>query len=287
MDNVYYYFDESGEKGFVKDGFSKNDFGLLAGIAMPQRCIADFESNFAKILSKLEISDVKKVHATELFDKEVNRKVRDELLEYMAGKQEWLLIYEAVYPLGLYNDEASKEEIRLKHRPESPRVKLSNNKTKTRIYNSLLEGLIIKLDEMCKIEGSTNLVMISDHIDSSIHKEALEVLGYLQEDEHRRTVTGFDTEDRKVVSKDIFTKVDGADLSVQHVATVTVDSSESPMTIAADIVANTLYRHMREKISQEDCLRLHGEEILSGYILKDKAAFVGNGYVMDDLYAPG
>ncbi|SHE75752.1 Protein of unknown function [Modicisalibacter ilicicola DSM 19980] len=286
MERVSFYFDESGEKGFVKDGFSNSDVGLVAGVAMPQRCVAEFEYEVVKILSKLKTSEVEKIHATELFNKEENRRVRGELLEYMAEKQEWTLVYEAVYPLGLYLNEVLVEEISIKHKPQDSKIKISNNKDKKRIYNSLIEGLVIKLDEMCRIENSDSLVMISDHIDSSIHKEALKVLGYLKENEHRNTVTGFDAEDKKIVSKSILTNVEGVDLSVRNVKTIEVDSSVSPMTIVADIVANTLYRHIKDKISQEGCLRLHGEEVLSGYILKDKIAFISDGYVMDDLYAP-
>jgi len=56
--------------------------------------------------------------------------------------------------------------------------------------------------------------MVSDHIDSGIHKEALGTLGYLKEKEHCKTVTGFDTHTKKIVSGDILSKVKGIDLTV-------------------------------------------------------------------------
>ncbi len=180
MEDVHYYFDESGEKGFVREGFTVEDIGLIAGIALPSRCVSEFEASVSKILSNLNTSDVKKIHSTELFSDEGNIKVRDDLLEYLSKKDEWLLVYEAVYPLGIYQSKERESEIFNKYKPVNPRVKISKNQPKRRIYNYLLEGVIIKLDEMCKIENSQNLVMVSDHIDHRLHKEAIETLGYLK-----------------------------------------------------------------------------------------------------------
>jgi hypothetical protein len=287
MEEVHYYFDESGEKGFVREGFSVGDIGLIAGIALPSRCVPEFESSISKILSNLNTLDVKKIHATELFSDEKNIKVRDELLEYLSKKDEWLLIYEAVYPLGIYQSKKMESEIFNKHKPVNPRVKISKNPQKSRIYNSFLEGIIIKLDEMCKTEKSPNLVMVSDHIDQGLHKEALEALGYLKKKEHRKTVTGFDTVTNKVASRDILSKVEGIDISVKHIDTIIIDSTESPLTITADIIANTLYRNINNVIKTTNkTVRLHSEKALEGYVLKNKTAFLGDDYVMDNLYAP-
>lgn len=287
MEDVHYYFDESGEKGFVRKDFALSDIGLIAGIALPSRCIPEFESSISKILSKLNTSNVKKIHATELFSDGNNIKVRDELLDYLSKKNEWLLIYEAVYPLGIYQSKKIESEIFNKHKPVNPRVKTSKNSEKSRIYNTLLKGVIIKLDEMCKTEKSPNLLMVSDHIDQGLHKEALETLGYLKIKEHRKTVTGFDTVTNKVVSRDILSKVEGIDVSVKHIDTIIIDSIESPMTIAADIITNTLYRNIKNVIkTSNETVRLHSDKALEGYVLKKKIAFIGDDYIMDNLYAP-
>ncbi len=286
MEIVHYYFDESGEKGFVREGFDKTDLGLIAGIALPSRSIPKFETSVSAILSKLNTSDVDKVHSTELFNDEGNRQVRDELLEFLSTTDEWLLVYEAVYPLGIHQSEKSKSDIFNKNKADNPRVKVSKNPQKMRIYNSLLEGVIIKLDEICKNENSSNLVMVSDHIDTGIHKEALETLGYLKEKEHQKTVTGFDTVANKVVSKDILSRIEGVDIFVKHVNTIEVESTSSSMTVVADIIANTLYRHIKSKIETNETLRLHSLKTLEGYVLNSKVAFLDDNYVMDNIYAP-
>lgn len=49
MEPVRYYFDESGEKGFIDSNFSASDIGLIAGVALPARVIGVFEPEVATI----------------------------------------------------------------------------------------------------------------------------------------------------------------------------------------------------------------------------------------------
>ena len=291
MKDICYFFDEAGEKGFVREGFTLKDIGLIAGIVIPSSHISEFENSVSKILSELNISDVEKVHSTELFRDKENRKVRDELLDYLSKKEGWLLVYEAVYPLGIYQNKKRGSEILNKYKPINPRVKISKNKQKIRIYNYLLEGAIIKLDEICRIENSQNLIMISDRMDQRLQEEAKERLNYLKEKEHRREVTGFDTVTKEVVSEEISSRIEGLDISVKYIDKIefidTISLKESPMIVTADIIANTLYRHIKSVIkSTDDILRLHSKKVVKGYILRDKIVFLGDGYIRDVIYTP-
>ena len=60
MVSVHYYFDESGKKGFIKEGFNKTDIGLVAGIALPSINVSKFGMPISGILSKLNTSNAKK-----------------------------------------------------------------------------------------------------------------------------------------------------------------------------------------------------------------------------------
>jgi hypothetical protein len=285
METIYYYFDESGEKGFVREGFNKTDLGLIAGIALSSKDIPEFETSVSAILSRLNTSDIGKVHSTELFNDEENRQVRDELLEFLSTTDKWLLVYEAIYPLGVYQNKISIDIISNKYKPNNPKVKVSKNPQKMRIYNILLEGIIIQLNKICKIENSSNLVMVSDHIDTGIHKEALKLLGYLKEKEHKNTATGFNTVTNKIVSKNIFTKIKGIDISTKRINTIKVDSTVSSMSLVADIIANTLYYHIKSKIETTETLRLNSPKSIEGYVLNNRVAFLSDNDVTDDLYA--
>ncbi len=70
MTSVHCYFDESGEKGFIKEGFSIDDIGLVAGIALSSKCVPEFESDISDILSKLNTLNLNKIHSTEMFSNE-------------------------------------------------------------------------------------------------------------------------------------------------------------------------------------------------------------------------
>ncbi len=69
MEPVSYYFDESGEKGFLDSNFSASDIGLIAGIALPARVVGAFESEANAILSRLDTSGVDKgINRVSVFD---------------------------------------------------------------------------------------------------------------------------------------------------------------------------------------------------------------------------
>jgi len=58
------------------------------------------------------------------------------------------------------------------------------------------------------------------------------------------------------------------------------------MTIAADIVTNTLYRHLNNKILNNHSPRLHSKAAIDGFIFEAQTGFVGDDYIVDSLYSP-
>lgn len=286
MEPVRYYFDESGEKGFLDSNFSASDIGLIAGIALPARVVRAFESEADTILSSLDLSGVDKEHATELFKDGKNLGVKSELLDFLRNRDEWRLVYEAIYPLGLFKAKESTRNLFAKHKPANPRVKISKNDKRLRVYTALLEGVIVKLDEVCRIEESSDLLMISDHLDEGIHKEALQTLGYLKQEVHTQNVSGFDTETKQVVHGKIESRVEGFDAAVRHISGIKTELAPSTLTIVADVVSNSLYRHLRSVVEASPDIRLHCEAAISDFHLANRIAFVDDHYIVDTLYSP-
>jgi hypothetical protein len=97
MEPLFYYFDESGEKGFLNSNFYESDIGLIAGIVLPARVVKEFELGASAILSRLETRGVDKKHATELFKDGKNLDVKNKLLDFLCNRDEWILVYEAIY----------------------------------------------------------------------------------------------------------------------------------------------------------------------------------------------
>jgi hypothetical protein len=286
VSKLHYYFDESGEKGFLREGFAMSDLGLIAGIALPERVVPQFERGIGGILGKCtNMNEISKVHAVELFKEGANQDVKEEVLSFLCAAEEWLLIYEAVYPLGLYRYEQALLDSIAERAPRGPGVKVSGNKAKIRVYTVLLEGVIIKLDEVCAKEQSPELLMISDRLDARIHKEALSALGYLKEAIHVKKKSGFDAVTREVVHGNVTSEIAGLDIAVKYVKEIVTEDAVSVMTVAADIVANTLYRHLIRAVEASPGVPLHSDSVMAGFPLKGKAQFVGD-YVVDRMYSP-
>jgi len=286
MQNIHYYFDESGEKGFATAGFTVEDIGLVAGIALPSSDVAGFEADISPILAKADSSHVKKLHAAELFKDGANAAVKDELLNFLSARQGWLLVYEAVYALGLYRDAASSASLVEQHSPKTPRVKVSKNKAQTRIYTELLEGIIVKLDEVCRLEGASTIAMFSDQIDRGIFKEATSRFEGLKKEVHTDKVSGLDTASGKVVRGSVTSQVTGFDNMVRFVTDISTEATTSTMTVVADVISNTLYRQLKATSNAYPGIRLHGHSALDGYALKHRVAFIDDNYIMDTLYGP-
>lgn len=109
---VYYFFDESGEKGFISPGVTSEPFGLIAGYAFPASAFSKIENNLKNIFAELDCSDINKLHATEVFKNDKNRHVREQFFDYFDGISELLIIYEAIYPQGVFKYNQSIKEVK-------------------------------------------------------------------------------------------------------------------------------------------------------------------------------
>lgn len=282
MEKVSFYFDEAGEKGFLAGKFLPRAFGLVAGIALPTRNVTNMNQDLQDIFKELDCSGVEKIRASEIFKKGANKKVYKQFISYMASQQEWLLVYEAIYPSGYLNFNRKNSQ---QDQPENQRYTRGNNPKKERLYNHLLEGVMIKLDEICKIENSSDLTMISDHIDKGLIKEAFAKLNYLKQEEHISTLSAFDSVEKQIVFKTITSKVEGFNLAIKNIRSIQIEETPSFLTLAADILTNALYRHLTNKISKHGSVRLHSHNAVDGFELKSKIAFTDDNYIMDSLYS--
>jgi hypothetical protein len=286
LEPAAFYFDESGEKGFVADNYDPHEFGLVAGIALPAAEVAGITAQLDPILSKVQLADGDKLHATDIFKGGANTKVRDEIYTFLLKHPGWVIIYEAVYAAGLFNRQSHNEELASTVRPLNPAVKLSGNNLRSRIYTELMEGIFIKLDEWCVNQGNSHIRLVTDRIDQGIAAELAALKAYLEEREHTHTVTGFDTRTKTVVSGTVTSCISNFDNRVKYLKRIEVETAPSTMTVVADLIANSLQYQLRMKIAANSDLRLHSHAALEGYPLADRVAFIDDGYLMDTLYAP-
>lgn len=286
QEKVHYFFDESGEKGFISATEDPAKFGLIAGIAIPSRNLPRLQLKLNALFTKIGRQDLHKMHATEIFANGKNAETRNQLFDLIMKEEELLIIYEAAYSKGVANDGEVLQKIIESHKPKNPKVSVSNRNQKKRLYNILLEGIIIKLDEMCRIENSTELIMITDRIDKGIWKEAKAVLEYLSASEHIQIETGFDPKLNKVLKGMIKTKVEGIDVSVKYIKSIEIDENSSSLTLASDIVCNSIHHFLRNQIGVGGYPRLNAKTTFKGFPLEAKIAFLNDNDLMDSLYEP-
>jgi hypothetical protein len=289
QEKVYFFFDESGKTGFANSNRNPLDFGLIAGIATPERNTVKLESKLKIIFSKINTQGLKKMHATEIFVNGKNSEIRKQLFKLILEEPELLIIYEGVYQKGVayYNNENIKK-IMDTNKPKNSKVKIPVNNKKESLYSNMLIGIIIKLDEMCRLENSSELVMFSDNMDKKIFKRAKKLLDYLRENEHVKIISGFDKGSNKVVKKTLTTKVEGLDINVKYIKSIEIAEKNFPnLIIASDIICNSIYRFLKCQINTEASIpRLNAEVTFEHFILKNKLPFLYDNYIMDNLYSP-
>jgi len=283
QEKVHYYFDESGEKGFVSPDCDPDRFGLIAGIAMPSRNMPKIQSKLNALFSKIDRQNFEKMHATEIFANGKNAETRNQIFDLIVKEEELQIICEAAYLKGVANDSEVIQKIIEFHKPQNQKVKVPKRNQKNRLYNILLEGIIVKLDEMCRIKNSTDLIMITDRIDKGIWKEAKAILEYLSASEHIQIVTGFDPESDEVLKGAIKTEVEGIDISVKHIKSIEIEENPSSLTLASDIVCNSIYHFLRSQIEAGKYPRLNAKTTFQGFALADNIAFLDDNYIMDSL----
>jgi hypothetical protein len=286
---MLYYFDETADQGYVDKTSSLDEYGLLAGWAFPDRNKELFEVKLAPVLSHLSSCDYKKLHCTELFKADANSSLRDDLYRLLLNLEEYVIIYEGAYPLGVKQHKQVENEILRAHPPRVPdHIRVNKPQDRSRLYTKLLTGVIVKLEECAIAEGESHVYMISDRIDKAMQEEATELLEHLSSSKHTVVAKAYDmnakhpltrTMEIETTSPDISTKIE----RVKHISYV---DEVTPLTFIADFICFELLRHFRRRMKLERPIKFQSPKVLKGFPLKDKIAFLSDDYFTDLIFMP-
>lgn len=281
-----FYFDESGYKGYLQEKPNENDFCLIAGLLVSVEDESNILTKLTEIFSSIIVGEGEKLHATEIFKDGKNQDVKTKFLEYIKEESAINIFHSAVYCIGVYNERIFANNIIETNKIDntSNPIKTSLNKKKENVYHVPFNDIMIKLDEFCNT-NCEKLNLITDRIDESIEKESMKVINEINENVTRSNHTGFDTINKSVVSKTLTIEIKGFDLSVNHIKELTIDFSNSNLTIAADIIVNLIYRHLTSKIESGFNNGLNGNEVFEGFKLKDKVIYLDDNCLTDKLYS--
>lgn len=271
MPSVTFVLDESGAKGYSDNREKcKGELGVAAGVLVPTGCLPWVTSEIDKITEKYKMYG--KLHITDLSTTQQGS-LRDEIFAYLASMNaRW--VYEAMYVEGFYSYEQFVSSIQDKAK-ESRRssIKLSGNEKKYLLHSQLLLGAFGKAVAFCLdyVGNEVHLNVLTDQLDAPIVKafneNAKHLLEFGEKREHK--VTGFDTVTQKVVTGSISTEITKGLDSLGDFSGVTfeISVSDSPLTIIADIIANSVNHHLSSLQVKSTGCHLNSLEAIAGHPL--------------------
>ncbi len=283
---MLYYFDETADQGYIDKATNLEEYGLIGGYSIPSRNRSNVERLLYPIYKKLEKRDFPKIHCSQIFKDDNNEDIKQELYNFFQSQNELLIVYEAQYLLGVKNHKEMLQKIIKEHANVPKHIKMSSNKKRIRLYNNLLIGVIIKLEEIACIEDESEVLMISDHVDKKLAEEAKKTLAKLQSKVSHVTAKGFDTKNNLILRQHSKIETKSELRNYERVKEILFEEKPTPLTFAADFICFELLRHFRRKMKGENVIRFHAPEILEGFPLAHKIASSNKNYFSDNEFNP-
>lgn len=292
VETVLLVLDESGAKGYDNNKEQhQGEFGVMAGFALPESKAEAFVSGLSGIVQSIAAEG--KLHITDL-EPAAQEMLRQRLFDYFSECRA-LWFYEAVYVQGFHEAHGRVKQLSeeaMEARRSS--VKLSLNPTKESLHGQLFlgtfgSGLALAMDY---IGPAFHLKVVTDRVDEPILKifkaQADQLLNVGQPD--RTEVTGFDTEKKEIFRGVIETSVISGNDAFGDFSGVTyeIECADNLLTLAADVLANSVYYHLKKIQDNTPGASLNSPEAIHGHplqhIVYGAPAGAGSVNVADTIY---
>jgi hypothetical protein len=235
----------------------------------------------------LKQQNYKKLHCTEIFKEDNNEETRQKMYKILMELKEYIIFHEGAYSVGVKQNDEFLSRCVEKYTPDRPdHIKINKNKSRSRLYTTLIEGIIVKLEEFANIEGESEVYMISDKVDPQIQKESKELLSKLKSPISSVTAKSFNTKTRQKAEINYNIEIQGELAKFEKVKSISFEDRVTPLSFAADFICFEMLRHFRRKMKIHKPINFHSEEIMDGFQLKHKVAFLGDNYFSDTVYSP-
>lgn len=243
--------DESGAKGrsTLQEQFT-GELGVMAGFLIPGNFLAGVRTDLEEISSRYGSRG--KLHVTDL-SPEAQGALRQDVFNYLRLRGvRW--VYDAIYVQGLYQGTEQVNEITCRGREERKRstVRVSERECVELLHANLFLGIFMKAVAFLLDQGTkaARIHVVTDRIDGPV----LDLLREKVDDFMRvgnksvSAVTGYDVEKKQKVHAEIsFEITEGAE-ALWDLSGFDYDISieVSPLTLAADVLANSVNYHLKE-----------------------------------------
>jgi len=273
METVILVLDESSAKGYSdKRESAPGELGVMAGFLVLERDLVCFANALSPIRDRYLNNG--KVHIADLAPAD-QEKLRSEIFSFFKFyKVPWL--YEAAYVEGLHDHAEHIKDLltQAKQNPVS-KIKVSGNERKELLHSELFcgtfgKGIALAMD----LVGSEFRVdVIIDRVDKKILEmfkaEANSFLHVEKPQSH--VVTGFDPGSKQIVKGAVLTEVTGGREVLGNFSKVSysITCADSSLTLAADVLANSVHHHLKARQEQSVGESLNTIEAIQGHVLAE------------------
>ncbi|MBC6555306.1 hypothetical protein GW721_04760 [Citrobacter braakii] len=263
MDNMVLVLDESGAKGYAdKTEEFEGDLGVMSGILYTRQEMFEIELMLSQIIKPFKEQVTGKLHIAEL-KKEHQNALRDLIFSnFRAIKLQWF--YKAIYSQGFHQSEFKEKRGGTGNVNASLHVELFRH---TFLHSLMMAASLNKLN--------LNLLVVTDTIDDGIlkkfNKEAnylIDVLMGKKRDIFRYIKNEADGKYKKeyasiLTSSDSFPKFEKIQFEIK--------CKDTPLTLAADVLANSVYYYLRKKTKVNTSAYLNNLNSIADHPLSDFA----------------
>ena len=271
MRSVTFVVDESGAKGFSDNREAVvGELGVIAGLLIPTECVSQVEANISAMLSGL--SSTGKIHITDL-GPDAQQKVRESLFSYLLSvRAGW--VYEAMYVEGLHSHQQLVSDMGAVAKTQRrSNIRLSGNERLASLHQELFLGAFGKGVAFCMdhLGNEVSIDVITDRVDGSVLKSFDEAAQRLLNVGGRKDtwVSGFDLDSKTVVRGFVTTEIS---VGVDQLGDFTgikynISESTSVLTLAADVVANSVHHHLKSLQAKKPGCALNTVDAIAGHPL--------------------
>ncbi len=262
MEEIVFVLDESGAKGYSDNTENtQGEFGAMAGYFILEKQLISVKKDLDLIRSKFFYND--KVHITDL-QPEQQESLRKNIFNYFIEKNIYWT-YEAIYVQGYYEHANFMNQLSKKaHASRQSDIKISWSESRELLHSELFQGIFAKAIAFCldNVGSKFKLCIITDRIDKPILKRfQQEADTFLAVGKDKTTeMTGFDPNTGQIVKGSITTKIVSKDIFDDFSdITYSISCEDSSLTLAADVLVNSLNYHLKSLQTKTPGVELNNE----------------------------
>lgn len=280
MDKMVLVVDESGAKGYASTREKyEGEIGVMAGFLYPEKDIEDIKIVFDRIMCRYSVIGGGKFHITDL-EKGAQESLREDVFfAFTKMKLRWF--YTSVYAEGFHQSEFMEGRGGSKNKKESLHSVLFNQI----FWLSLVMSASINKNNLF-------LSILTDNVDSGIlkqfNKNAKDSCDLILGRERRIFKTVRNKESGEIKKHVAFSRVESDSLPEFEDIKYDIKCEVSSLTIAADILANSVNYYLRENQKQEVGKFVNNKEAIKNHPLVDLALVAENSNdvlpIIDTIY---